>query len=114
MNQEQVKSIVRHIIATFGGVLAGWGAAKGWFTADQILSVLNSETFIGLVVSGVMAFWSFVGKSNKNITAAAAALPEVKAVVTEPTVAGKILAEAIPAPNVVAAGTAAAAEAVKP
>ena len=112
MNQEQLTDIVRHLITTFGGVIAGWGAAKGWFTADQILAVLNSQTFIGLVVGAIGAIWGLISRTKKNQVQAVAALPEVKAVVTEPTQAGATLAAATPA-NVVTAGTQAATEAAQ-
>lgn len=112
MNSEQLQDIVRHLITTFGGAIAGWGAARGWLTAEQILSILNSQTFIGLVVGGIGAIWGIISRTKKNQVNAVAALPEVKAVVTERTTSGVQLAD-VAAPNVVPAGTAQATEAVK-
>lgn len=112
MNQEQLTDIVRHLITTFGGVVAGWGAAKGWLSADQILAILNSQTFIGLVVGGIGMIWGLISRTKKNQVNAVAALPEVKAVVTEPTVAGATLATAA-ADNVVPAGSSQAAAAAE-
>lgn len=112
MNQEQLTDLVRHLITTFGGAIAGWGAAKGWLSADQILAILNSQTFIGLVGAGIGAVWGLISRTKKNQVNAVAAMPEVKAVVTERTTAGGALAN-VAADNVVPAGTSQAAEAAK-
>lgn len=105
MNQEQFQDLIRHLITTFGGVIAGWGAAKGWLTYDQIMAIFNSQAFMGLVMGAGGLIWGLISRTKKNQVAAVAALPEVKAVVTELTVPGKNLADVTPAENVVPAGT---------
>lgn len=112
-NPEQVKSGVRWAIATFGGVAAGWFAAKGWFTIDQITSVLNSETTISLIVSIIAGIWGLFIHTEKNAVQVVDTISQqpdspVKAVLTEPTAAGRELAAAIPGNTTVVAGTAAA------
>jgi hypothetical protein len=51
LNKEQVKSAVRWFGATFGGAIAGFFVAKGWLTADQVMSILTSEVFVGVVAT---------------------------------------------------------------
>lgn len=114
MNSEQLQDIVRHLITTFGGAVAGWGAAKGWLSAEQILAILNSQTFVGLVVGAIGAIWGLVSRTKKNIVGAAAALPEVKGVVTEATIAGRNLADTVPSDAVAPAGSPEAAKVAAP
>lgn len=113
MNPEQVKSAVRWLIATFGGVVAGWFAAKGWFTIDQVNSVLNSPATASLVVSIIAGAWGLFTHTQSNAVAVVdkiAKLPDspVAAVVTEPTPAGRDLANALPGNTTVVAGSSAA------
>ena len=105
MNEEQVKSAIRWMVATFGGVVAGWFAAKGWFTIDQVEGVLNSPVFLSLAGSIVMGAWGLVTHTKTNTVAVVNSMPEVKGVVTAPTAAGVELAKAIPGPTVAVAGT---------
>lgn len=105
MNEEQVKSLVRSLVGTFGGMVAGWFAAKGWFTVDQVLSVLNSPTLIGTAASLIVGIWGLFVHSKTNAVAVVDAMPEVAGVVTQPTVAGTALAKAITSPTVAVAGT---------
>jgi hypothetical protein len=114
MNEEQVKSGIRWLITTFGGVVAGFFAAKGWFTVDQVLSVLNSGTFIGVVTSGVILVWGLITHKKSNAVAVVNAMPEVQGVVTAPTADGRALANAVPSATVAVAGTQAAAQVAKP
>lgn len=109
MNNEQVKSVIQNLVATFGGMIAGFFAAKGWLSAEQIMAILNSGTFVGLVTSVVVFVWGWINRSKTNQVAAVNALPEVAGVVTTPTSAGVALATAIPSPTVAPAGTVQAA-----
>lgn len=102
MNTEHVKSGVRWVIATFGAAFAGWAAAKGWMTTEQIMSILTGETFIGIVVAGVSLAWSMFTHTKANTVAVVAAMPEVARVVTNATPEGKALAKAVPNPTVIA------------
>ncbi len=107
-NADQVKSLIRWFVATFGGMIAGWFAAKGWFTVDQVLTVLNSPVLLGAASSIVVAVWGLFSHTEVATVAAANALPAVQGVITTPTIEGKALAEAIPAETVAIAGTPAA------
>jgi len=118
MNTEQAKSAVRSLVATFGGLVAGWFAAKGWFTIDQVTSVLNSPTTISLLASAAVFVWGLFTHTQKNAVAVVDTIAKqpdspVKAVVTESTVAGRELAEAMPGSTTVVAGSAAAVNIVK-
>jgi len=108
-NPDQVKSLIRWFVSTFGGMIAGWFAAKGWFTVDQVISVLNSPVLIGAASSIVVAVWGLFVHTQVNTVAAANALPTVAGVITMPTIEGKALAEAVPDASVAVAGTQAAA-----
>jgi hypothetical protein len=119
LNPEQLKSGVRWVIATFGGVIAGWFAAKGWFTIDQVTSVLNSPTTLSIIVSIASLIWGMFTHTEANavtVVDTIAKQPDapVKAVILEPTEAGKALAESIPGNTTVVAGTIAATAAAKP
>ncbi len=114
MNEEQVKSLIRSLVGSFGGMIAGWFAAKGWFTIDQVLTVLNSPTLIATAASIVMAVWGLFVHSKSNAVAVVDAMPEVKGVVTNATPDGRALAASIPSPLVAAAGSADATAIAKP
>jgi len=118
MNQEQLKSSVRWFITTFGGVVAGWFAAKGWFTIDQVTSVLNSPTTISVIVSLVAGAWGLATHTQTNAvkvvdTIAKQVDSPVKAVLTEDNKAGKELADSIPGNTTVVAGSMAATQIAK-
>jgi hypothetical protein len=104
-----VKSLIRWFVSTFGGMIAGWFAAKGWFTVDEVLNVLNSPVLLGVASSIVVAVWGLFVHTQVNTVAAANALPAVAGVITAPTIEGKALADAVPADSVAVAGTSAAA-----
>ena len=113
MNIEQAKSSFRWLIATFGGVVAGWFAAKGWFTIDQVTTVLSSETTISILASAAVGIWGLFVHSKTNAIAVVDAIAKepdspVKAVIAEPTVAGRDLADSLPGNTTVVAGTPAA------
>ena len=119
MNPEQAKSSARWFVATFGGVIAGWFAAKGWFTIDQVTSVLSSETTLSLMASAAVFVWGLFVHTQKNAVAVVDTIAKqpdspVKAVVLEPTPTGRDLAESLPGDTTVVAGTQAAAAVVKP
>lgn len=109
MNQEQVKSAIRWVMTTFGTFVAGWFAAKGWFTVDQVVGVLNSPTVIGLITSGVMLAWGMITHTKTNAVAVVDKMNEVAGVVTKPTVDGRALANSVLSSTVVSSGTGAAA-----
>lgn len=118
MNPEQTKSLLRSFIQIFGGMIAGWFGAKGWFTVDQVLSVLNSETFISTMAALAMAGWGLFVHTQANAVAVVGAMADdpaspVKAVITTATPEGVALAKAIPSQMVVPAGTQAAVAVAK-
>jgi hypothetical protein len=109
MNPEQLKSGVRWVIATFGPFLI----AHGYATSGTL------ELAGGVLVSLAPLIWGLVTHTEANavtVVDTIAKQPDspVKAVVMEPTMAGRDLAASIPGDTTVVAGTVAAAEAVKP
>lgn len=105
MNPEQSKDLVRHVVTLFGGMIAGWFAAKGWLTTEQVMGVLNSPAFIGIVGALVTGAWGFISRSDKNMVAAADAVPGVQGVITKRNQEGIALAESVPSETVAPAGT---------
>lgn len=102
-NPEQVKSFVRWVQATIGPFLI----ANGYTSASTL------ELVAGVLISLAPLVWSMFTHTQTNavlVVDTIAQQPDspVKAVVTEPTVAGRELAAAIPGNTTVVAGTAAA------
>lgn len=114
MNPEQVKSGARSVIVFVGGALVGWASSRGWQWGDVLNQLLSSETFMGIAVAAAAALWGVISKSAPNLVAIVNALSGVKGVITEPTPEGVKLAQAVPAPTVVPAGTTAAATVAAP
>lgn len=108
MNSEQAKTIVRHTGSAIGGFLVGWAASRGYQWGEILQQLLSSEVVIGLLASGLMAFWGYIGKKLPNLVKLINAQPEVAGVITAPTPEGVKLANAIPDATVVPAGTEAA------
>lgn len=113
MNQEQAKSALRWGVATFGGVIAGFFGATGFLSTDLIMSVLNSETFLGLGASVAVGAWGLFTHTQANAVAVVNAMPEVAGVITVPTPEGMDLAIAVSQPTVIPAGTERAARVAK-
>lgn len=88
MNKTQIQTFLAPLI----GVLASWLATKVPFIDQATWSTLINT----VITTGVLAFIAFI-TGNKSIITQAAALPEVKTVVTD-----QKTADAIPADNVVA------------
>lgn len=118
MNPEMMKGQIRALLIAAAGLIAGWFGAKGYFSTDQVSAVLNSPVFLSLATIAAGAIWSAMTHTENNAVAVVgkiAARPDspVKAVITEATDEGKALAQSIPGPTVVAAGTTQAAAAAK-
>ena len=111
-NVEQAKTTIQWFISTFGAGIVGFAAGKGWVDADMINALLNSPTVITMIATVAVGVWQFISRSKKNRVADVAAMPEVKGVVMEPTVANTPLVTSTP-DNVVPAGTSAATEMAK-
>lgn len=114
MNQEQIKSAIRSLITTFGGGIAGWFAAKGWFTIDQVTSVLNSPTTISILASIAAGAWGLISHTQTNAIAVVDSIAQqpnspVKAVINKDTPEGRNIAAALPGNTTVVEGSQAAA-----
>ena len=94
-------------IVSIAGTLA---AAFGILTPTQVAGITTNV----MAVAGPLAalggiIWSFVASRKNAVVTAVAAMPEVRAVVTQPTAAGLELARSDNTPsNVVVSGSAAA------
>jgi hypothetical protein len=106
-SQQQINSAVRTLLATLGGLVAGWAIAKGYITqseADSILSnqqVMDSVTTVVLTLLGSagaagVGIWGLVAHKQANVVATVAAMPEVNKVEMVSTAAGLNLAAAVP------------------
>lgn len=109
-NPEQIKGIVRWSVTMFGGVVAGWFAARGWLNAQQVMDILNSPTFAGIIVSLVGGAFSLMAHTQANAVKVVDAMPEVAGVITKRTPEGAALVAAIPSETVALAGSQAAAQ----
>lgn len=104
-NVEQIKSGIRWFVTTFGGFIAGWFASKGWFSVDEVISVLNNPVLISAAASlFVGGLGLFVHKQSNAVAVVAAIAADptspVKGVVVERSEAGRTLATNISNSNV--------------
>jgi hypothetical protein len=103
MNQEQTKAAIRWIIATFGPFIISHGYA----------SASTLEMVGGILVSTLPLILSMFAHTQNNAVAVVAEIAKdpaspVMGVITTSTPAGHALADSIPGPTVVPAGTPAA------
>ena len=109
-NSEQIKSAIRWLIATFGAAVATYIATKIGARTGDVLTILNSDAiaqFLTFVVLSLLALvWGLISRSEKNVAAAASAMPNVAGVITKDTPQGAALAKAVPDPAVTQAGSA--------
>ncbi len=107
-SQDQIKSAARTLVATLGGVLAGWAIGKGWITQEQATAILSNQeamsaaTVIVLALAGSVGstfagIWGLIAHKQVNLVATVAAMPEVSKVEVVPTQAGVDIANAVPA-----------------
>lgn len=76
-NKDQIISSLRWFVTTFGGAVAGWFAAKGWFTIDQVTSILNSPALLGGAASLIIWVWSLFAHTDAAKINAAATVASV-------------------------------------
>src|SRR6266567_3653493 len=93
---EQVKSAIRTLVASLGGVAAGWAIGKGWITQAQATAILSNQEVLGLATAMVIALgglgasafagvWGLISHKKANMVAVVAAMPEVAKVEVLPT-----------------------------
>jgi hypothetical protein len=75
MNMEQVKSLATTILASFGGMLAGWGSMQGGFVLE------NWETISGVLLTIVVLAYKAFANRTAGVVQAAAGLDQVEKVV---------------------------------
>lgn len=85
MNTTQVTTTLAPIIAFFAGLLAG----KGVFGLDAA----TWTTILGGLVSAIATVWVAIVTRNSSVIQQAAALPEVKAVITDTKTAEQTLSQ---------------------
>lgn len=112
MNVEQVKSDLRTLIATFGGLLAGWLVAHHWASdsASVIALMLAMTPLLANLIVGISGHFTHSESNAVLVVDTIAKEPgsPVRGVITEPNVAGRALASNTPGSTTVVAGTAAA------
>lgn len=89
LTKAQITSGVRWAVTLLAGMVAGWFASKGWFTKEQVMSLLTSESVIAFLVSLVMLGLGQLGRTQSALVKDAAAQPGV-VVVAPPAIADKI------------------------
>jgi hypothetical protein len=107
-NPEQLKSAVRWLVATFGPFLIAHGYASSG----------TLELASGVIISLVPLIWGLFTHTQTNAVAVVDTIAKqpdtpVKAVILEPTAAGRDIAASISGDTTVVAGTQAAATAAK-
>lgn len=112
MNPEIVKGQIRSVLIAVGGLVAGWFAARGWVSEQQVTAVLSSPVFAAVITMASGFIWSAVTHTEHNAVAVVTKIAEdpaspVRGVIMEPTVEGMKIAHAISGP-VVSAGTSSA------
>lgn len=83
MNPTMVGSAIRWVLTTFGALLIGYGAKKGFD-----LGFITTEPFIGGLIAVVTFLWGLWAKTDKNLIISASQVPAVTQVnVTDPQLA---------------------------
>lgn len=113
MSKEQINKFVRWAVTGVSGFLIGWASSRGYQWGDILGNLLSSEFIVGIIGTGVTALLAWLTGKAPWLVGVVNAIPEVKGVITQPTVAGKALALEVPSPSVVTAGTNAAIEVAK-
>jgi hypothetical protein len=98
---QQNQQLIAQIVSIIGMV----AATLGWAPADKIQGITtNILAGIGPIATAVGLIWSLFASRKNAIVSEVAAMPEVRAVVTEPTHEGRELANSSATPsNVVVA-----------
>ena len=112
-NTEQIKSMVRSLLAWIGGILSTWGVIKNWGAAEQVTNFFSSELMLGAVMWLISFIWGLMNHKEANAVAVVNALPQVAGVIPANTPAGRELAVAVNSPTVAVAGTPKALEIAK-
>lgn len=84
MNQDQILSLVRQIVALGGGIAIG----RGWLTADQLTLIT------GIVTALVPLVWGVYAHTNSSKMASVESMPDVKNIVIEAGANGSVGAAA--------------------
>lgn len=116
-NPEQIKSAIRWLVATFGGVVAGWLAHGGYVTTQQVTDVINGPAFFSFafsVASGVIGLLVHKQSNAVAVVTRIAADPgsPVVGVVAANNAAGHALVSAIDHTGEIAVASTTAASAI--
>ena len=80
MNEDQILSISRSIVALLGGIAIG----RGWISSDQLTLIS------GIVASLVPLIWGIYAHTNSSKLASVEAIRDVKSIVIEPGANGSM------------------------
>lgn len=106
MTNDQITGMLRQVLPIIGTL----AAALGWIAPEKVAPLTATILAIsGPVIALGSILWMLVANSKSSIIASAAAMPEVKGIITTATPAGNAMAAAVPATNVVSSGTNSAA-----
>lgn len=98
----QLTAQIRQLITAVGTILGLVGFSHAAEGVNLALAIVGPAMVIA------SSFWSIYANLKTSIVKSARAIPEVRGVITADTKEGRALADAIPGPDVVPAGTASA------
>jgi len=94
MSKDQVTGVLERGITVFVTWLLTYASTKGYLTTSQVADFLPLLIALGTAVIG----W-YVNRPQ-NLLMAVANIPEVRQVLTSPTVGGKAMADSVPSNKV--------------
>lgn len=101
LSNDQIMGLLRQVLPVIGGI----GVTLGWVTTDQVAAgtqfLLQIASPLAIIVG---LTWSLIANMKSSILQSAAQMPDVRAIVMEPTPDGHALAASVPHENVVPAG----------
>lgn len=113
MNPGLIQKASRWVLTTFGGILIGWAASRGYQWGDIITNLLSSDAAVGVVTVAITAIWAWASSRLPAVAKLVDAFAKdpaspVKGLVVAPTQEGVQLANQVD--TTVVAGTPAATQ----
>ena len=98
--QELIRKYLRQLLPLLGGILI----SRGLVSDETMKAVLGQSdliiTALGTLIAAGSTIWMAMNNTKPALVAAVDKMPEVVAVVTSPSPAGRAIAEAVPSVTV--------------
>lgn len=98
--QELIKKYLRQLLPLIAGILI----SRGLVSDETMKAIIGQSelilTALGTLIAAGSAIWMAVNNTKPALVAAVDAMPEIQAVVTNPTPAGRAIAAAVPSATV--------------